>query len=497
MGMMGAPDGIDLSDRSQPLYANRVRVYPQAVKGAVRRAKWAVLIACLAIYYILPWLRWDRGPGRPHQAVLADMEHARLYFFWLEIWPQEVYYLTGLLVLGAVAMFAATSLFGRVWCGFACPQTVWTDLFMLVERLVEGDRNARMRRDRKPRWTWLDHARKIAKHAAWLLIAALTGGAWVMYFNDAPELALQALHLEVPFTVLGFFALFTASTYLLAGWAREQVCTYMCPWPRFQASMLDADSLVVSYRDWRGEPRGKRRQEGAGDCVDCAACVNVCPTGVDIREGLQMSCIGCGLCIDACDLVMDKIDRPRGLIAFETLDNLAASAAATAALPAGGLRHAPGMAVRRKPRILRSRTLLYAAILLVVAGAMLAGLASRQPVGLEVLRDRAPLFVRLSDGGLRNSYTLKVSDRRQAAANLRVAVEGLPNGAQLQVMGGEGPMPFVTTRADGLAEWRVLVTVPADALPREESTDIAFRLVDPVDGRDLAIERSTFRGPKP
>jgi cytochrome c oxidase accessory protein FixG len=499
--MLDTSDRTEAAELSTPLYADRVRVYPQAVRGRVRRVKWAVLILCLAVYYLLPWLRWDRGPGQPDQAVLVDMTHGRLFFFWIEIWPQEVYYLTGLLVLGAVALFAATSLFGRVWCGFACPQTVWTDLFMLVERLIEGDRNARMRRDRQPRWSWSDRARKLAKHAAWLMIAALTGGAWVMYFDDAPSLVGQALAGEVPSAVAGFFGLFTATTYLLAGWAREQVCTYMCPWPRFQAAMLDADSLVVSYRAWRGEPRGKMRATGAGDCVDCRACVHVCPTGVDIREGLQMSCIGCGLCIDACDGVMAKLGRPEGLIAFETLNNLAASEAATLALPPGAARRGPGMVARRQPRLLRMRTLLYAAILAVVAGTMLAGLVLRQPVALEVLRDRAPLFVRLSDGSLRNSYTLKLSDRRHEAAILAVAVEGLPARTRLQVLGTEAEdaagHPLVTTRPDGIAEWRLLVTVPAGALPSRDGTDIAFRLLDPAGGHVLASERSVFLGPKP
>lgn len=501
MGMLDAPDRHELEEASTPLYANRVRVYPQAVQGRVRRAKWAVLTFCLAVYYLLPWLRWDRGPGQPDQAVLVDMAQGRLFFFWIELWPQEVYYITGLLVLGAVALFAVTSLFGRVWCGFACPQTVWTDLFMWVERLIEGDRNARMRRDRKPRWDWSDRTRKLAKHGAWLLIAALTGGAWVMYFNDAPTLLRDALAGQVSMAVLGFFGLFTGTTYLLAGWAREQVCTYMCPWPRFQAAMMDADSLIVSYRGWRGEPRGKARAAGVGDCVDCRACVNVCPTGVDIREGLQMSCIGCGLCIDACDGIMTKLGRPDGLIAFETLNNLAASEAATAVLPPGAARRGPGMAVRQAPRILRTRTYLYATILAVVAGAMLASLALRQPVGLEVLRDRAPLFVKLSDGSLRNSYTLKLSDRRHETATLAVIVEGLPEATYLQLVGSEASdvagRPLVTTKPDGVAEWRLLVTIPAEALPHTDSTDITIRLLEPADGRSLASQHSVFLGPKP
>jgi cytochrome c oxidase accessory protein FixG len=498
MSALQSPDTLR-PDEPQPLYADRVRVYPQAVRGRVRRVKWAVLAACLAIYYALPWLRWDRGAAAPSQAVLVDMDQGRLFFFWLEIWPQEVYYLTGLLVLAAVALFAATSMFGRVWCGFACPQTVWTDLFMLVERWIEGDRNARMRRDHKPRWNWADRGRKLGKHAAWLGIAAATGGAWVMYFRDAPSLLRNGLAGDVSSTTLGFFALFTLTTYGLAGWAREQVCTYMCPWPRFQAAMLDTDSLVVSYRAWRGEPRGKARDAHAGDCVDCRACVNVCPTGVDIREGLQMSCIGCGLCIDACDGIMDKLGRPRGLVDFETLGNLAAAEAATAAIPPGAGRYAPGMALRTPPRLLRARTWLYGAAMAGVAGLMLLGLANRQPVQVETLRDRAPVFVRLSDGSVRNAFTLKLADRRRHASSLAVVATGLPEGTQLSAPGVEATdghgNPLLLTRADDVASWRVLVTVPPGSAAA--STPITFRLLDPLDGREVATGKSVFLGPSP
>ncbi|HZF74882.1 MAG TPA: cytochrome c oxidase accessory protein CcoG, partial [Acetobacteraceae bacterium] len=349
MGKIETPERTQGEAQPASLYASRVKIYPKDVQGTVRRAKWAVLALCLALYYLVPWIRWDRGPGAPGQAVIVDMEAGRLHFFFVEIWPQEVYFLTGLLVLGAIGLFAATSLFGRVWCGFACPQTVWTDLFMWVERKIQGDRNERMRLDRQP-WTRAKILKKGATHAAWLAIAAATGGAWIMYFNDAPtvtrELFTGAASLEVYF----FFALFTGTTYVLAGWAREQVCTYMCPWPRFQGAMLDENSLVVTYRDWRGEPRGKAKADGVGDCVDCRACVNVCPVGIDIRDGQQLECIGCGLCIDACDDVMAKLDRPKGLIAFETLANLAASTAAAAQLRPGPERMACGMQARTAPR---------------------------------------------------------------------------------------------------------------------------------------------------
>ncbi|NUB29826.1 4Fe-4S binding protein, partial [Azospirillum brasilense] len=249
------------SARKGGLYAKHNKIYPKSVAGTFRRLKWLTLILLLGLYYVTPWIRWDRGPNAPDQAVLVDMPGRRLYFFFIELWPQQVYYLTGALILGAIGLFLATALAGRVWCGYACPQTVWSDLFLWVERRIEGDRGDRIRLDHAP-WSPAKLGKKAAKHAAWLLIALLTGGAWVFYFNDAPTLALEMLRFEASSSVLLFIGLFTATTYLLAGHAREQVCIYMCPWPRFQAAMQDEESLTVTYEDWRGEGRGhlKRSQ---------------------------------------------------------------------------------------------------------------------------------------------------------------------------------------------------------------------------------------------
>jgi len=476
------------------LYATRQKVYPKAVTGPVRRAKWAVLIACLAAYYLVPLIRWDRGADAPSQAVLVDMEHGRLYFFFFEIWPQEVYYLTGLLILGAIALFAATSLFGRVWCGFTCPQTVWTDLFMWVERVIQGDRNERMRLDKQP-WSPAWIRAKALTHAAWLGIAAATGGAWIMYFNDALEMTPRFFTGQASTTVYFFFGLFTATTYVLAGWAREQVCTYMCPWPRFQAAMLDENSLVVSYRAWRGEPRGKAKADGVGDCVDCRACVNVCPTGIDIRDGQQLECIGCGLCIDACDDIMAKLDRPKGLIAFETLGNLASSEAAVKGMTPGPARDAAGMAVRHIPKFIRARTIIYAAVLAGVAAVMLGAWILRQEVTLAVLRDRAPLFVSLSDGGIRNAYTLKIANKSREAGELTLVLESPARlGLQVQEAAELGANRFrVNTRPDGITEWRALATLPPGQ-PVRESTPVTFRLLD-ARGRTVVRTTSVFLGP--
>jgi cytochrome c oxidase accessory protein FixG len=479
-----------------PLYANRQKVYPKRVFGRIRSVKWAVLGLCLGLYYLVPWIRWNRGPGLPDQAVLVDMTNARLFFFWIEIWPQEIYFLTGALILGAFTLFAISSLFGRLWCGFTCPQTVWTDLFLWVERWIQGDRNARMKLDQGPRDAnyWL---RKGLTHAVWLLIAAATGGAWVMYFNDAPTVTREILTGAASVKVYFFFALFTGFTYLLAGWAREQVCTYMCPWPRFQAAMLDENSLVVTYRAWRGEPRGKAKAEGVGDCVDCYACVHVCPTGIDIRDGQQLECIGCGLCIDACDSVMAKLGRPKGLIAFETLQNLAASTAATAGLPPGPERYRVGMAARRMPRFIRPRTLLYAGAIAIVALAMLLALVLRSTLDVTVLRDRAPLFVRLSDGGIRNGYTIKIVNKGREITPLVLTLEA-PQGFRLSVQDAEHDAegrPLLARRADGITQYRVLISVPP-GLPLAESTPVTLRLLEP-DGRVAASRSSTFLAPRP
>ena len=282
----------------QELFANRIKVYSRSVTGFWRQVKWWVVAVLLGLYYVAPWIRWDRGPGAPDQALLIDMPGRRAYFFGLEIWPQEVYYLTGVLIIGAIGLFLVTAWAGRVWCGFTCPQTVWTDLFMWVERKIEGDRNARIRLDRAS--LSFDKAKKkVIKHGAWLLIALATGGAWIMYFYDAPTLVREFFTGDLSSAIYGFIFLFTATTYVLAGWAREQVCIYMCPWPRIQAALTDEWALNVTYRRDRGEPRmsvkkaDQARIHGdvAGDCVDCHQCINVCPTGVDIRNGIQLGCI--------------------------------------------------------------------------------------------------------------------------------------------------------------------------------------------------------------
>jgi cytochrome c oxidase accessory protein FixG len=473
----------DEASRDIPLFADRQKVYPRGVKGPIRSIKWAVLIACLAIYYVAPWLRWDRGADHPSQAFLIDMPGRRAYFLGLEIWPQEVYYIAGLLILGAIGLFFVTSLFGRMWCGFTCPQTVWTDLFMWAERLIEGDRMARVRLDQEP-FSLRKLGKKLAKHGVWLVIAAATGGAWIMYFNDAPTVTREIVTLQASVNVYFFFGLFTATTYLLAGWAREQVCTYMCPWPRIQSAMVDEQTLTVSYRDWRGEPRGKHHKgeswEGRGDCVDCHACVAVCPTGIDIRDGLQLECIGCGLCIDACDDIMDRVERPRGLIGFDTAANLVA--------------HRQGRAAH--PRLIRPRTVIYTVVMLMAAGAMLATLLTRGAAGITVLPERNPLFVRLSDGSVSNSYVIKIQNKSGIPRIFALSAHSLPD-ATLQIAEGEEPPVLaeegvqLAVKADSVATFHVYLHVRHPSQPEAPFTFVAQARED----GEIVRYKATFRGP--
>lgn len=429
---------------NRPLYEKRRKIFPRKASGRFRKLKWVIMAVTLGIYYLLPWVRWDRGPNSPDQAVLVDFPTQRFYFFFIEIWPQEIYFVTGLLILAALALFMVTSIAGRVWCGYTCPQTVWTDLFIWVERLIEGDRNARMRLDAAP-WSAGKIRKRLAKHMSWLVIAVCTGGAWVFYFADAPTLAVQLVQFDAPLVSYVFIGVLTFTTYLLAGHAREQVCTYMCPWPRIQGAMLDQHSLLVTYRNWRGEPRGSHKKDepwdGRGDCVDCNSCVAVCPMGIDIRDGEQLECINCALCIDACDDIMDRVGRPRGLIAYDTVAGLETQTAGAAS----------------RPKLFRARTIIYGILIGLVGLIMLVALVSRADTDLTVLRDRNPLFVKLSSGDIRNGYTVKILNKQRVPRDYTLSVEGL-DGATLSIVGQRNLT--VTVDADRLRSLRVHITAP-------------------------------------
>jgi cytochrome c oxidase accessory protein FixG len=481
-----APGASDAAEGDAPLYAASPKIYPQSVRGTFRRIKWAVLLVTLGIYYFLPFVRFDRGLNAPDQAVLVDLEHSRFYFFFIEIWPQEVYYITGLLIIAAVTLFLMNAIAGRIWCGYLCPQTVWTDLFLAVERLTEGDRRARMQLDRAP-WTIAKLARKGAKHFLWLMIAWWTGGAWVLYFADAPSLVKSLALGTAPLIAYVWIGILTFTTYSLAGHMREQVCLYMCPWPRIQAALTDEDSLNVTYRYDRGEPRGSvkkaalARQQGlpAGDCVECLQCVHVCPTGVDIREGSNLGCIQCGLCIDACDAVMAKIGRPARLIAYDTDLNIK--------------RRQEGKPIAFRP--IRTRTLIYVGLIAAVGAIMLYTLIARSTVHLDIIHDRNPMFVKLSDGAIRNAYTVRVLNKKLDNRFFYLTMQGL-SGAAIEIVGESSQslvQPLIEVGPDQSRELRVLVTLRRP--PPAASIDVTFTVKDELTGED-AQAQDHFFGPQ-
>lgn len=448
-----------LPPQPHKLYAARREIFPRAVDGFYRRLKWVVMAATLAIYYATPWLRWDRGPYAPDQAVLVDLAHRRFYFFAIEIWPHEFYYVAGLLVMAGIGLFLVTTTVGRAWCGYACPQTVWTDLFLHIERAIDGDRNAQQRLKAAP-WTAGKIGRRMLKHGSWLLVGLVTGGAWVFYFADAPTLARDLVSGEAAWVAYATVVILTATTYVFGGFMREQVCLYMCPWPRIQGAMLDERSLIVTYKDWRGEPRshGVKRSEDKGDCIDCQACVQVCPVGIDIRDGAQFACITCALCIDACDQMMDKVGRPRGLIDYATLEDCQAEAAGAAPMPVGRT-------------ILRPRTLLYFALWGAVGLSMMFALGARTRLDFATAHDRNPLWVQLSGGDVRNAYTIKVRNMESRPRDLRLALDGLDQGVMWDSLGEASTATrtlMLTVAPDQVAEQRIYVRAPAAGAKTQE-----------------------------
>lgn len=462
---------------NQSLYAAQVPIFPKRVTGYFRTLKWWIMAVTLGIYYITPWLRWDRGPALPDQAVLVDLAGRRFYLLWIEIWPHEFYFVAGLLIMAGLGLFLFTSALGRVWCGYACPQTVWTDLFILVERWIEGDRNARVRLW-KGDWTLHKWRLWLTKWTVWLLISIATGGAWVFYFTDAPTLFRDLIGFDAHAAAYGTIAVLTATTFIFGGFMREQVCIYMCPWPRIQGAMMDDDTLTVGYREWRGEPRAKKRLEDTGDCIDCMACVNVCPMGIDIRDGQQMECITCALCIDACDHIMDKIGKPRGLIDYLALADEPQERAGQAPKPV--LKH-----------ILRPRTILYTTIWSMIGFGLVFALFIRAEIDLTVAAVRNPTFITLSDGSIRNTYILRLRNKHGEPREFRL----LLSSDEILRIDVEGTRTHIVTVApDSSTQQRVYVTArPQDAAAQQHQTDLRFWVEDVISG-ERAFRDSSFNG---
>ena len=461
----------------QPLYAAREPIFPKRVTGYYRRLKWWIMALTLGIYYLTPWIRWDRGPNLPDQAVLMDMAHRRFYFFWIEVWPHEFYFVAGLLIMAGLGLFLFTSALGRVWCGYTCPQTVWTDLFILVERWIEGDRNARVRLW-KSKWDLRKWRLRITKWVVWFAISIATGGAWVFYFADAPTLAASLATFQAPVIAWATIGVLATTTFVFGGFMREQVCNYMCPWPRIQAAMMDPETLTVAYRDWRGEPRGKKRDANAGDCIDCMACVNVCPAGIDIRDGQQMECITCALCIDACDDIMAKIGKPRGLIDYLALSDQEAEA-----------KGKPAKKVWQ--HVLRMRTVIYTSMWSLIGIGLVFALFIRADIEMTVSPVRNPTFVTLSDGTIRNIYDIRLLNKN---GDDRAFHLNLVSDSTLRIeLEGTAERSIVVPANETLLQ-RVYVSArPGDPAATVDRTELRLWVEDMTSG-ERAYKDTIFNG---
>lgn len=462
------------------LYEKRKAVYPKAVDGRFRRFKWLVMVLTLGVYYITPWIRWDRGPYAPNQAVLVDMAHRRFYMFGIEIWPQEFYFVAGLLIMAGIGLFVITSAVGRAWCGYACPQTVWTDLFQHVDRLVDGDRNAQMRLASAP-WGAEKIFKRALKWSIYLFISFWTGGAWIMYFADAPTLTVDFWTGQAAPVAYATVAVLTATTFVLGGFFREQICVYMCPWPRIQTAMLDEKSLIVTYKDWRGEKRGSVKQAlkdpEVGDCIDCNGCVNVCPTGYDIRNGPDIRCITCALCIDECDKVMAQIGRPRGLIDYATLEDCK-------------IEREGGQARPITRALFHTRTLVYVGAWAAIGLALLFALGARKHIDISVQKDRNPPFTIQPDGSVRNDYTVKLLNMEGRPRPMQVTLDGLP-GAVMWT--DEMPREKASRRLDFMVPadqvQKVRIYIAAPDTTEEQKFDFVLEAKDKDGGGDTNRQR--------
>jgi len=449
------------------MYESDAKIYPREQKGRFDRLSRLATTTLLGLYYIVPWLSWD---GR--QAVLFDLPARKFYIFGLTLWPQDFPFLALLLIILALSLFFFTALAGRLWCGFACPQTVWTEAFIWMEQWTEGTRSQRIKLDNAP-WSWNKLRRKGAKQLLWITFSLWTGFTFVGYFTPIRPLGADILALSVGGWTLFWGLFYGFATYGNAGFMREQVCKYMCPYARFQSAMFDKDTLIISYDERRGEPRGGRKRSvdpkeaGLGDCIDCTLCVQVCPTGIDIRDGLQYECIACAACIDACDSVMDKFNYPRGLIRYTTEHAL------------------QGI----KTRVLRPRVFVYAGLLTVLLTGLVTAMATRTPVILDVIRDRNSLYREIPGEMVENIYTLKIINQSSAARSFSLSVAGVPELAL------DGVGPTVEVEGGGV------LSLPLRARTARDNAfginNITFTVTATDDDSVSVTEDSRFLGPTP
>ena len=454
------------------MYEARKEIYPREIQGRYASLRWFFVWLTQLIFYGFPWLQWN-----DRQAVLFDLGARKFYIFGIVLWPQDFIYLAALLIISAYSLFLFTAIFGRVWCGFTCPQTVYTEIFMWFERKIEGDRSTRMRLDRQP-MSVEKFSRKTAKHLVWAIFALWTGFTFVGYFTPIHELSASIRVLSLGPWEWFWVLFYSFATYGNAGWMREQVCKYMCPYARFQSAMFDKDSLIITYDKERGEPRGARSKSNAeagknlGDCIDCSMCVQVCPTGIDIRNGLQYECIGCGACIDACNSVMDKIGAPRGLVRFWT-------------------DHAMKYRWSSKQiysHMLRPRVLIYSAILVVILSAFFGTLFTRTPVKMDVIRDRGSMGREVEDGMIENVYRLQIMNTSEAPHRYRLAVEGIDT---IRIEGsGEVSLDATESRA-------VPVAVRTDNGKGDMGSNKIYFTLTAVDNPDVKVrEKAVFFVPR-
>ena len=450
---------------SGDLYKKREHIYQRHISGFFSTLRNATIWVTLGVYFILPWLTWD---GR--QGVLFDLPERKFYIFWFTFWPQDFLYLSWLLIIAAFCLFFVTVLAGRVWCGYTCPQTVWTTFFMWIEYITEGDRSQRIKLDAQP-WSGNKAIRKISKHALWIALAFWTAFTFVGYFTPVRELWLDLFYLNASGWAWFWLFFFTVATYTNAGWMREQVCLYMCPYARFQSVMFDRDTLIVTYDEKRGEPRGSRKKtadhknDGLGDCINCQMCVQVCPTGIDIRNGLQYECIGCAACVDACDHIMDQMGYPRGLVRYST-ENIIE----------GKARH-----------IFRPRLIGYGAMLTVMIVVFLTVLFNRVPLQMDIIRDRNALFRMNFDDNVENTYTLKIMNKTQMNQEYSVEFSGLA-----------GAIPHIPEEIKALPGEVVNLPVTVEISPdklEQRNTTVYFTVASKSDPERKIEEETRFLGP--
>jgi len=465
----GAKSAASLDQQvEQSLYAQRERIYPREVHGVFATMRVLAVVLLLGLFYGVLWLHWDG-----QQLVLFDLPARRFHIFGITLFPQDFFYLSALLIIAALTLFFFTAIAGRLWCGYACPQTVWTEVFLWIERKVEGDRRKQMKLDKGP-WTGRKIATKSTKHAIWIVFSLWTGFTFVGYFTPVLDLGARVLTLDLGPWETFWILFYGFATYGNAGWMREQVCIYMCPYARFQSAMFDKDTLIISYDPARGEPRGARKRSvdhhaaGLGDCIDCTMCVQVCPTGIDIRDGLQYQCIACAACVDACDRVMDQMGYDKGLIRYTTESAVSGE----------------------RPKILRPRVLVYGAGLLALMLAVSAGLAARTPLALDIIRDRAALYRETNEGLVENVYTLKLINMDDTDHRFAVEASGI-EGLELEIGTREIPVA-----AHEVLSVSARVRADPYVLDRSSST-ITFALQSLEDPSLRVEEEARFLGPAP